>query len=87
MTYQAIVYSRPGCMKCRATKAQLTKMGANVTEKQIDEHEDKVAIMRENGWLELPLVEVELPGEGVDRWSGLNTEKLEALRYLIKEGS
>ncbi|MFS0077757.1 glutaredoxin domain-containing protein [Corynebacterium striatum] len=43
-SYQAFVYSRPGCMKCRATTRALTNMGVDVTVLQLDEHPFKRAL-------------------------------------------
>ncbi|WP_268988732.1 glutaredoxin domain-containing protein [Corynebacterium glutamicum] len=80
------MYSRPGCMKCRATCKALTKMGVEVMSPQIDEHPEKVELMRSEGWLELPLVEVSTP-DGVVRWAGMATENLNALKYLVSERS
>lgn len=86
MSYSAVVYSRPGCMKCRATQKALVKMGVPVEVPQIDEHLDKVELMQEEGWLELPLVEVTMP-EGLVRWAGMSAENLNALKYLVSERS
>ncbi|ANE08644.1 glutaredoxin domain-containing protein [Corynebacterium glutamicum] len=86
MSFSAVVYSRPGCMKCRATCKALTKMGVEVMSPQIDEHPEKVELMRSEGWLELPLVEVSTP-DGVVRWAGMATENLNALKYLVSERS
>ncbi len=86
MSFSAVVYSRPGCMKCRATEKALTKMGVPVTSPQIDEHQEKVDLMKREGWLELPLVEVSTP-DGVVRWAGMSAENLNALKYLVPERS
>lgn len=73
-------------MKCRATHKALVKMGVPVTSPQIDEHPEKVELMKREGWLELPLVEVSTP-DGVVRWAGMSAENLSALKYLLAERS
>lgn len=73
-------------MKCRATEKALSKMGVPVTSPQIDEHPEKVDLMKREGWLELPLVEVSAP-DGVVRWAGMSAENLNALKYLVSERS
>ncbi|AKF28214.1 hypothetical protein YH66_11995 [[Brevibacterium] flavum] len=81
--FSAVVYSRPRCMKCRATMKALIAMGVPVKELQLDDFPEKQELMRQEGWLELPLVEVQLPDELV-RWAGMSTENLDALKYLSK---
>ena len=68
-------------MKCRATEKALTKMGVEVMSPQIDEHPEKVELMKREGWLE-----VSTP-DGVVRWAGMATENLNALKYLVLEHS
>lgn len=48
--YQATVYSRPGCMKCRVTARALANMGVDVTVLQLDDHPDKRELMKTHGW-------------------------------------
>lgn len=71
--YTATVYTRPGCIKCRATKRALENMGVEVT-------------MATNGWAELPLVEVHGPDETFT-WAGMKSDNLRALEYLVKEAA
>ncbi|KIH73010.1 hypothetical protein SD36_12050 [Corynebacterium glutamicum] len=61
----------------------LIAMGVPVKELQLDDFPEKQELMRQEGWLELPLVEVQLPDELV-RWVGMSTENLDALKYLSK---
>ena len=84
--FSAVVYTRPGCMKCRATRKAFERMGVEVTSPQIDEHPDKVEFMRSEGWLELPLVEVTMP-EGLVRWAGMSEANLNAMKYIVTERS
>lgn len=81
--FSAVVYSRPRCMKCRATMKAISSMGIPVEEKQLDDFPEKQDLMLENKWFELPLVEVQLPDELV-RWAGFSESSLNALRYLVR---
>lgn len=84
-TYRATVYTRPGCMKCRATRRALERMGVEVTMSPIDDDERALGIMADHGWAELPLVEVHgsEPGETFT-WAGMQDNNLRALEYLVE---
>lgn len=82
--YEATVYTRPGCMKCRATERALTKMGVPVTTTRIDHDERALGIMADHGWQELPLVEVQGPDDTF-LWAGMSDINLSALRYLTQK--
>lgn len=84
-SYSATVYSRPGCMKCRATARKITKLGVPVEVLQLDDHPDKQDLMRAEGWSSLPLVEVVTPEGETCRWSDMSTDDLDALAYVVKE--
>lgn len=86
-TYQAFVYSRPGCMKCRAAARSLNHMGVDVTVRQLDEYPFKRELMENHGWQELPLVELYGPDGDVMRWAGMSSRDLEAAKYLIRESA
>lgn len=83
-TYSAIVYSRPGCMKCHTTARKIKKIGVPVDVLQLDDHPDKQDIMRSEGWSSLPLVEVTTPEGETYRWNDLSVDDLAALDYLVK---
>ncbi|MCG7239590.1 glutaredoxin [Corynebacterium minutissimum] len=85
--YHAFVYSRPGCMKCRATAHALTSMGVDVTIRQLDEHPFKRELMENHGWQELPLVELHGPDGDVMRWAGMSSRDLAAAKYLTRESA
>lgn len=85
--YRAFVYSRPGCMKCRATAHALTNMGVDVTIRQLDEHPFKLELMENQGWQELPLVELRGSDGDVMRWAGMSSRDLAAAKYLTKESA
>lgn len=84
--FSAIVYSRPRCMKCRATMKALISMGVPVKELPLDDFPEKQDLMRQEGWMELPLVEVQLPDDVV-RWAGMSSDDLDALRYLVRSAA
>lgn len=84
--FSAVVYSRPRCMKCRATMKALIAMGVPVKELQLDDFPEKQELMLENKWFELPLVEVQLPDELV-RWAGMSSDDLDSLRYLVRSAA
>lgn len=84
--FSAVVYSRPRCMKCRATMKAISSMGIPVEEKQLDDFPEKQELMRQEGWMELPLVEVQLPDELV-RWAGFSESSLNALRHLVRSAA
>lgn len=84
--FSAVVYSRPRCMKCRATMKALIAMGVAVKELQLDDFPEKQELMVENKWFELPLVEVQLPDELV-RWAGFSESSLNALRHLVRSAA
>lgn len=83
-TYRAAVYTRPGCMKCRATRRALERMGVEVTMSPIDDDERALGVMAKEGWQELPLVEVTTPEGETLRWAGLPVGALEAMQWLVK---
>ena len=85
-TYRATVWTRTGCMKCRASKRALENMGVEVTMTPIDDEERALGVMADHGWAELPLVEVHGPDETFT-WAGLKSDNLRALEYLVKEAS
>lgn len=85
--YEAIIYSRPGCMRCRTTLRALTRMGVHCTERLIDDHEEALETMRNLHWTQLPLVEVTAPDGSVTMCCGMHTAELEALRRRLTEQS
>ncbi|MFR9681596.1 glutaredoxin domain-containing protein [Corynebacterium striatum] len=85
--YEATVYTRPGCMKCRATELALIKMGVPVTTTRIDNDARALGIMADHGWQELPLVELHGPDGDVMRWAGMSSRDLAAAKYLTRESA
>ncbi|MHC9550709.1 glutaredoxin domain-containing protein [Corynebacterium diphtheriae] len=80
---RAIVYGRPGCVRCRQTERKFAKFGVIVISECIDDFPDKQAEMEKNNEFELPLVELELNGENY-RWTGLRDKNFEAVKELLK---
>lgn len=85
--YTATVYTRPGCMKCRATIRAISRMGIPVTVAQLDESPQAIKTMQANGWQTLPLVEVTAPDGEVMRWADMRKDDIDALAYLVKENA
>ena len=83
-SYEAIIYSRPGCMRCRQTARAFARMGIEFQEKTIDDHHEALEVMAQEGWQELPLVEVTTPEGETLRWAGLPVRDLEAMQWLVK---
>ena len=85
--YTATVYTRPGCMKCRATIRAINRMGIPVTVAQLDESPQALDVMITNGWTTLPLVEVVAPDGEIFRWADMRKDDIDALAYLVKENA
>ena len=69
------IYSRQGCMGCRAAKRLLTKKGANYTEIDIDSPEAEE--VRNSGATSLPVLQLkDDQGEVIEEHSGFSPEKL-----------
>lgn len=80
----ATVYTRPHCMRCKATIKSLTNMGAVVSVRQLDNHPNKIEEMRHHGWQELPLVEITHNDQPIATWAGMSQTHLDETRELIK---
>lgn len=67
----AIVYTRPRCNKCRITANKLEFGGIPVELRDIDDHPDVMALMRDEERLSLPYVEIYDGDARIHRWSDL----------------
>lgn len=81
-TATAVVYTRPGCMRCRIVERALTKLGARVETKPIDDHPQALQLMVDNGWSELPLVVVTIE-EWQHTWAGLRMNELHKIEQTL----
>lgn len=79
------VYSRPGCMPCKATKRILDQAGAAYTEHDVTTEPEALQRVRDLGYGGVPVVAVTLP-DGIDHWHGHSPEKLAAAAWLEREG-
>lgn len=79
------VYSRPGCMPCKATKRILDQAGAHYTEHDVTTDDAAAQRVRALGYGGVPVVTVTLP-DGIDHWHGHSPEKLAAAACLEREG-
>ena len=65
------VYSKPACVQCTATKRFLTQKGAEFIEIDVTEDDEAMALIKEQGFLQAPVVNWK------DRWwSGFDPDKL-----------
>lgn len=77
---KAVVYTKPGCQPCKATKRRLTALGANWEEVELTD--EKASQFRSQGFLQAPIVEVyddvdEFGEEELeDRWSGFRPDDI-----------
>ncbi|CAB1037138.1 hypothetical protein NY035_01835 [Corynebacterium diphtheriae bv. mitis] len=79
----AVVYTRPGCQKCRQTERQLAKLGITVTTELIDNYPHKIDHMQRIGGTELPLVELTV-GKQTMEWTGLHDANFAAVKELLR---
>lgn len=71
-------------MKCHVTAKRIRKMGVPVEVLQIDDYPEKQELMRSEGRMALPLVEVTTPEGEVCRWSDMSPADLDALAYVAE---
>ena len=69
------VYTKPKCVACVATKKQLTKQGVKFLEINIEENPTIANRLKEEGWLQLPVIKT--PNSS---WSGYNPDKINTLQ-------
>lgn len=78
---KALVYTKPGCQPCKATKRQLTALKANWEEVELTK--EKASQFRSQGFLQAPVVEVydvmdEFGVEELEeRWSGFRPDMID----------
>lgn len=80
------VYSKPDCMQCVATKRAFDKRGVTYQAVDVTESPEALAFVRELGYSAMPVVTVNLP-DGLDHWSGLRMDQIDATAYIQKEGA
>ena len=52
------IYSKPNCMACNFTKKYLTDKGAEFKEINVFEDADALAMLRDKGFSQMPVVDV-----------------------------
>lgn len=70
------VYTKPGCMPCRATKKRLDRNGTVFTEVNIEDDEGAFGYVLGLGYQQVPVVVTESGAH----WSGFNPDMLDALK-------
>lgn len=70
---QAIVYAKPGCMKCRQTVRQLSKA---MHTKAVTATADDIKALKAGGVKSMPAVYIFQGSKPIDYWSDLQPEKI-----------
>ncbi len=68
------VYSKNNCMQCNMTKKELTKLGVNFREINLDEQPEYIQQVKDLGFSSAPVVKTVS-----DIWAGFQPAKLKAL--------
>ena len=71
-----IVYTKPDCGQCDATKRWLDMYGVPYETEDVTKNPLALERVRELGYLEMPVVESKIHGH----WSGFRIERLKVLR-------
>lgn len=72
-----VVYSKPVCVQCTATKRRLDTLGIEYTTIDVTEDEQAFAELKERGFQQVPVVNV-----GDDWWSGFQPDKIDELKSV-----
>lgn len=70
------VYTKNGCMPCRATKNRLTRNGTTFTEINIEDDQGAFDYVLGLGYQQVPVVVTDTG----THWSGFNPDMLDALK-------
>ncbi|MDU0478373.1 glutaredoxin domain-containing protein [Staphylococcus chromogenes] len=74
---KAIIYSKPDCQGCQATKRQCLKLSVTYEERQIDDHPQVKQSLQEMNWTMMPYVQItDETGNNLDHWNGFKPERL-----------
>ena len=76
---QIIVYIKPASVQCTATLNTFKNKGVKPTIISVHDTSPALAIVKELGYLQAPVVIVHNNGEIVDHWSGFRPDKIEEL--------
>ncbi|MCF6515654.1 glutaredoxin-like protein NrdH [Lactobacillus sp. S2-2] len=69
------VYTKENCMQCKMTKRFLTEKNVEFEEKDTTSNPEYVSFLKENGFLSLPVVEV----DGQPQFSNFRPDALKEL--------
>ena len=69
-----IVYTKPQCVQCRATKRALDKQGLEYSEVNLEQDEEALQTVKALGYQQAPVVFA-----GGDHWSGFRPDRIKAL--------
>lgn len=77
--FTVTLFTRPGCMPCRATARALDRRGVLFTPVDITRDAEAAKAIRDSGWASTPVVRVEQGGRVVAEWSGLRVDAIDTL--------
>lgn len=69
-----IVYTKPNCVQCDATKRSLDKLGLKYSTVDATQDEKSYNMLVQKGFKSMPVVNA-----GDDWWSGFNPDKIKGL--------
>lgn len=72
LTDTVTLYSKPGCVQCRATERSFKKDGVKYNYVDVSENADGLAAIKELGYLQAPVVFVDKD----THWSGHRPDKI-----------
>lgn len=79
---RVVVYTKPACQPCRATKKRMEKLGVPFDELDIRDHLDYV---RSLGYQEAPVVEVDCGDGATAHWSGFRPDHIDAVYGTLSD--
>lgn len=74
-----IVYSKPNCQPCKATKRNLDKYEIPFRELSLNDLPEKIEYMKSKGFKSAPFVEVYLNGELHNEWAGYKPDSIKGI--------
>ena len=77
-----VVYTKPLCQPCKATKRRMEKLGIPFDELDVREHLDYVQAL---GYSEAPVVEVDCGDGATAHWSGHRPEHIQQLYATLAD--
>lgn len=73
------IYTKPGCVQCNATKRKAEEKGIPFVMVDVTEDADAMALVKELGYLQVPVVTT----ESGEHWSGYRPDLLDSLAASV----